>query len=81
MTAKSKRLVIIACIAALLGIAVMLVLGALRDNIVFFYTPSEILEEILNSVRNRSSDFDLPLGFLKPLSTPFKRPPESISFL
>ena len=42
MTAKSKRLVIIACIAALLGIAVMLVLGALRDNIVFFYTPSEI---------------------------------------
>ena len=42
MTAKSKRLVIIACVAALLGIAVMLVLGALRDNIVFFYTPSEI---------------------------------------
>ena len=42
MTAKSKRLVIIACIAALLGIAVMLVLGALRDNIVFLYTPSEI---------------------------------------
>jgi cytochrome c-type biogenesis protein CcmE len=42
MTAKSKRLVIITCIAALLGIAVMLALGALRDNIVFFYTPSEI---------------------------------------
>jgi cytochrome c-type biogenesis protein CcmE len=39
MTAKSKRLVIIACIAALLGIAVMLVLGALRDNIVFFTHP------------------------------------------
>ena len=42
MTAKSKRLVIITCIAASLGIAVMLALGALRDNIVFFYTPSEI---------------------------------------
>jgi len=42
MTAKSKRLLVIALIAALLGIAAMLVLGALRDNIVFFYTPSEI---------------------------------------
>jgi len=42
MTAKSKRLVAIACIASLLGIAAMLVLGALRDNIVFFFTPSEI---------------------------------------
>lgn len=49
MTAKSKRLVIIACIAALLGIAVMLVLGALRDNIVFFYTPSEISQSKLTS--------------------------------
>ena len=49
MTAKSKRLVIIACIAALLGIAVMLVLGALRDNIVFFYTPSVIIQSKLKS--------------------------------
>ena len=49
MTAKSKRLVIIACVAALLGIAVMLVLGALRDNIVFFYTPSEISQSKLQS--------------------------------
>ena len=49
MTAKSKRLIIIACIAALLGIAVMLVLGALRDNIVFFYTPSEISQSKLKS--------------------------------
>ena len=49
MTAKSKRLVIIACIAALLGIAAILVLGALRDNIVFFYTPSEISQSKLQS--------------------------------
>jgi len=49
MTAKSKRLVIIACIAVLLGIAVMLVLGALRGNIVFFYTPSEISQSKLQS--------------------------------
>ena len=42
MTAKSKRLLVIAAIASLVGIAAMLILGALRDNIVFFYTPSEI---------------------------------------
>ena len=49
MTAKSKRLAVIVCIAALLGIAVMLVLGALRDNIVFFHTPSEISQSKLKS--------------------------------
>ena len=49
MTAKSKRLVIIAFIATLLCIAVMLVLGALRDNIVFFYTPYEISQSKLKS--------------------------------
>ena len=42
MSPKAKRLSIIAMIAALVGIAAMLVLGALRDNIVFFYTPTEI---------------------------------------
>ncbi len=42
MSPKTKRLALIAAIAGLLGIAVMLVLGALRDNIVFFFTPSEI---------------------------------------
>ena len=42
MTAKSKRLFVTAAIASLLGVACMLVLAALRDNIVFFYTPSEI---------------------------------------
>ena len=42
MSPKAKRLSVIAAIAALLGIAVMLVLGALRENIVFFYTPTDI---------------------------------------
>ncbi len=46
MTAKPKRLFVIAAIASLLGIAAMLVLGALRDNIVFFYTPSEIPADV-----------------------------------
>ena len=58
MTAKSKRLFVIAAIASLLGIAAMLVLGALRDNIVFFYTPSEI------SQSDRQSGRQLRLGGL-----------------
>ena len=58
MTAKSKRLFVIATIASLLGIAVMLVLGALRDNIVFFYTPSEINQS------DRQSGRQLRLGGL-----------------
>ena len=42
MSPKQKRLAAIAAIALLLAIAVGLVLGALRENIVFFFTPSEI---------------------------------------
>ena len=43
MLPKAKRLSVIAAVAALLGVAAMLVLGALRENIVFFYTPTEIM--------------------------------------
>lgn len=39
---KKKRLILIGSALALLGIAVGLVLFALRDNIVFFYAPSEV---------------------------------------
>ena len=42
MTPKQQRLAAVIAIAALLGVSVWLVLTALRDNIVFFYTPSEI---------------------------------------
>jgi cytochrome c-type biogenesis protein CcmE len=42
MSPKAKRLSVVAAIAALIGIAAMLVLGALRENIVFFYTPTDI---------------------------------------
>ena len=42
MSPKQKRLAAILAIAALLAIAATLVLGALRENIVFFYTPSEV---------------------------------------
>ena len=51
MTAKSKRFFVTAGIASLLGIAAMLVLGALRDNIVFFFTPSEIIQSDKSSLQ------------------------------
>jgi len=45
MTRKQKRLAGIGFIALVLAAAIGLVLVALRDEIVFFYTPSEINEE------------------------------------
>lgn len=42
MTRKQKRLAIIAGLAVVLAIATTLVLVALRDQIVFFYSPSDI---------------------------------------
>src|SRR5687768_2345370 len=42
MTRKQKRLATIAGLAAVLGLALTLVLVALRDQIVFFYSPSEL---------------------------------------
>ncbi len=45
MTRKQKRLAMIGGIGAVLLAAVLLVMSALRDKIVFFYTPSEIVAE------------------------------------
>ena len=42
MTRKGKRLTLIIGALAVLGLAAGLMLFALRDNIVFFYTPSEL---------------------------------------
>ena len=46
MSPKQRRLIAIAAIAALLAGALALVLGALRENIVFFFTPSEIPADV-----------------------------------
>ena len=43
MTRKQKRLSIILGLAVVVTLAVALVLNALRDQIVFFYSPSELL--------------------------------------
>ncbi|WP_404406642.1 cytochrome c maturation protein CcmE [Pelagibacterium halotolerans] len=45
MTRKQKRLSIIAGLGVVLAIAAGLILMALRDQIVFFYSPSEIMEK------------------------------------
>ncbi len=45
MTRKGKRLALIGGAILVLGVAVGLVLFALRDNIVFFYTPSELAQK------------------------------------
>ena len=44
MTRKQKRLAIIAGLGAVLAVAATLIFVALRDQIVFFYSPSEIME-------------------------------------
>ncbi|MBM3563137.1 MAG: cytochrome c maturation protein CcmE [Alphaproteobacteria bacterium] len=45
MTRKGKRLTLIVAAMAVLGLAAGLMLFALRDNIVFFYTPSELAKK------------------------------------
>src|SRR3977135_4302733 len=45
MTRKKRRLVLISAALAVLGLALGLVLVALRDNIVFFYGPSELAQK------------------------------------
>jgi cytochrome c-type biogenesis protein CcmE len=44
MTRKQQRGVLIAAGVGILGVAVFLVLFALRDTIVFFHTPKEVVE-------------------------------------
>ncbi len=45
MTRKQQRTALIIGAVTFLGIAVGLILYALRDTIVFFYTPSEVMEK------------------------------------
>ncbi|WP_127145673.1 cytochrome c maturation protein CcmE [Pelagibacterium montanilacus] len=45
MTRKQKRLSVIGGLAVVLALSATLVLTALRDQVVFFYSPSEIAEQ------------------------------------
>ena len=45
LTRKQKRLAVIAGLGLVLALAAALIFTALRDQIVFFYSPSEIMEK------------------------------------
>jgi cytochrome c-type biogenesis protein CcmE len=45
MKRKQRRLVLIGAAVGVLAVAVALVLGALRDSIVFFNSPSDVIEK------------------------------------
>ena len=45
MTRRSRRLALIAVALAVIGLAAGVALYALRDNIVFFYSPTEVAEK------------------------------------
>lgn len=47
MNRKQKRLSIIAGLAVVVAIATTLILVALRDQIVFFYSPSDLQEQVV----------------------------------
>ncbi len=47
MTRKQKRFAIIASLGAVLALAATLIFVAMRDQIVFFYSPSEIHEKAI----------------------------------
>lgn len=47
MTRKGRRLVLIGSALGIAGVAVTLVLSALRDSVVFFYSPAEVAEKAL----------------------------------
>jgi cytochrome c-type biogenesis protein CcmE len=49
MTRKQRRAILIGTCLGVLALAVDLVLMALRDSIVFFYTPSEVAEKHLDT--------------------------------
>ena len=52
-SAKKRRLMIILSAAVMLGLAIWLVTSALRDNIVLFFTPSELTAEHQSAKRLR----------------------------
>ena len=53
MTAKTRRLFLTFGALMVLGLAVFLVLSALKENIVYFYSPSDIEETHLSAKRLR----------------------------
>ena len=55
MNAKYRRLFITIIIVLILGLATKLILMALEDNIVYFYTPNDLIEKFgdTNNIQNK----------------------------
>ena len=75
MTRRSRRLALIAVALAVVGAAAGIALYALRDNIVFFYSPSEIAEKAVESGAR------LRVGGLVKAGTLVKSPGQNVAFV
>lgn len=76
MNRKQKnRLIAIASVIVLLGIAVGLILYALKQNINLFYTPTQLLQTELNTNQNLRVG-----GYVKKQSVHYDTSGESVSF-
>ena len=74
MTRKSRRLTLIGLAVGVLGVATGLALYALRDNIVFFYGPTEVAEKALPPGTR------LRIGGLVAAGSVVKAPDEKVTF-
>lgn len=75
MTRRSRRLALIAVALTVIGAAAGIALYALRDNIVFFYSPSEIAEKAVQSGAR------LRVGGLVKAGTLVKSPGQNVAFV
>ena len=75
MTRRSRRLALIAVALTVIGTAAGIALYALRDNIVFFYSPSEIAEKAVQSGAR------LRVGGLVKAGTLVKSPGQNVAFV
>jgi cytochrome c-type biogenesis protein CcmE len=75
LTRRSRRLALIAVALTIIGAAAGIALYALRDNIVFFYSPSEVAEKALQSGAR------LRVGGLVKAGTLVKSPGQNVAFV
>ena len=55
MNKRKKKFATILCLFTILGFSVFLILYALRDNVIFFYSPSDVKNSVLNGkIQNNS---------------------------
>ena len=64
MNPKYKRLIILILILSILGLATKLVLMALKENIVYFYTPNE-LKKNMGMLKILTIKLELEAWFLR----------------